>query len=145
MRLLERIILCNMAFFRRFKGKIVRSADKYYGLVYDDIVETEKLDARKIKSDADLRKFMTAKDTKGKIGDKLLNKLVKTSVHQEQINQNLEREGKFRLKSGKIVDVQKRRIQGREVMVFESTIIVAKKSRTIHRNARTGRFIRVQW
>ena len=118
-------------------GKRYYSADKYYGAVYEDIVKYKEIDATKIKSDQDLRRFLEG-DTK--ITQKLINKLQKSSYHQALININLGKEA-YRLKNGKIVRTESTIKRGQEVRYYKDMLVIARKQRTFYRDVRTGKFI----
>lgn len=123
-------------------GKKYASPDEYYGAVYEDIVEYKSIDSTKIKNDGDLKKFLEGDP---KISSKLVDKLQKTSYHQEVINQNLKKTGMHRLKNKKVVKVEgKTQIKGMDVYYYKDVVILADKKRTSYRDVNTGRFVSIK-
>ncbi len=120
-------------------GKSYSDPSSYYSAVYEDIVEYKRIDTEKIKSDSDLKNFL---EPDANISDKLINKLQRTDVHREIINQNLKREGKYQLKNKKTVDIAgKVTVKEQEVYYYKDVVIIAHKQRTSYRDVKTGRFI----
>ena len=123
-------------------GKTYSDPDDYYGAVYEDIVEYKRIDTAKIKSDQDLKRFLEGDP---KISDKLVNKLQRSSYHQELMNINLEKEGAYRLKNKKVVKVAgKTTVRGTETYYYKDMLVIAHKQRSFYRDVRTGRFVTIR-
>ncbi len=123
-------------------GKRYYNADKYYGAVYEDIVHYKSIDTSKIKSDQDLKRFLQGDP---KISGKLMDKLQRSSYHQELININLKKENVHRLKSGKTVEIAgKTTVRGTETYYYKDMLVIAHKQKEFYRDVRTGRFVSIR-